>query len=156
MPESSIRIENILLLAPFIFLFLLTSLMPNQYIAIIFFETTLWLSPVEATLVCLILVAIPYLMHYALRHTQKGNIILLDLHVAFSFLLICLLPIAYYQVPLISKRWLKDLSTVPVYEKWVDTMRMVTFFWISYITLQVLFLLYTIIMFSRKNTDDNM
>lgn len=150
MSETSVRIENLLLFSPFVFLFLLTSLMPNQPIPIILMDATFMLSPIEATVICLILVAIPYLFHYALRKTNNGNIFLLDIHVAVSFLLICVLPIAYYQVPIISKSWEKDQFPLPIYEKWEYMMRIVGFLWVSYLVLQAIFISYAIFTFARK------
>jgi hypothetical protein len=150
MSETSIRIENLLLLSPFVFLFLFISLMPNQPVPIILMDVTFMLSQVEATIVCFVLAAVPYLFHYMLRKTNNGNIFLLDIHVAVSFLLICFLPIAYYQVPLISVHWEKDQFPMPVYEKWESTMRIVTFLWASYLIVQVVFIAYTVFTFARK------
>jgi hypothetical protein len=150
MTDSAVRIENLLLLSPFVFLFLLTSLMPDLPVSVIFFDDNIVLSPVEATAVLLILVLIPYLFHYILRKTNNGNLFILHFHVILSFLLIAFLPIAYYNVPLVPKGWVKAQFPLAVIDKWDSTMHVVSVMWITYLVLQSLFIGYCIYLFIER------
>jgi len=150
MKDSSVRIENLLLFSPFVFLFLLASLLPDLPVSVIFFDENFILSPIEVTAVLMILVLIPYIFHYILRKTNNGNIFILHFHVILSFLLIIFLPIAYYYVPLVPKGWVKSQFPLAVIDKWETTMHFVSIIWITYLVLQSLFIGYCIYLFIER------
>ncbi len=152
MGETNFKIENLLLIAPFLFLFLLSTLMPNQQIEVVVFNTELILSSVELSFVLGLLTSVPFIFHYLLRKLNKGNQVVLNLHVIVSYIIIIALPIAYYNLPMISKNWRYDEFPLPVYEQWKSLMEIVNFLWELYIILILLFIVYCIVTLNRKNS----
>ncbi len=152
MGETNFKIENLLLIAPFLFLFLLSTLMPNQQIEVVVFNTELILSPVELSFVLGLFTSVPFIFHYLLRKLNKGNQTILNLHVIVSYIIIIALPIVYYNLPMISKNWRYDEFPLPVYEQWKSLMEIVNFLWELYIILILLFVGYCIAALNRKNS----
>jgi hypothetical protein len=144
------RAENLLLLMPFIFLFLISCFLPGQYIVIPFPGEDLPVSQAEITLLWLVLVSVPYLFHYILRKTLKGDKVITGLHLALTILVILILAVTYNEVPLISNNWANALFPLPQYTNWQYAMRLVGFLWQTFLLIQVFFIFYALMVILSK------
>ncbi len=148
------RAENLLLLSPFLFLFLLTCFLPGQTVFIPLPGDELSVSQIEMTLLWMIFVSIPYLFHYGLRQIGKRDAALSWLHIMLSFLIMMLLAVAYYNVPLISRDWSNALFPLPQYIKWQEEVRLVRFLWQTFLLIQLFFILYALFLFFQKSKNN--
>lgn len=137
-----IRIENILLIIPAVAGYLFAMFFHDNYCNVLIFDSHFLISHLEATTFWIIILFIPYIMHYAIRKRKKGNLIIALLHIVPTLSIVIFFPFLYYKVPLILDQWHHLTMPPPLYEKWQTITFYANMMWITLILIQLLFFIY--------------
>lgn len=136
------RIENLLLLGPVIAGYLFTAFLEERDCKVFIGDSALRITHFQATLFWINVLFLPFMLHYILRKKTVFHSSVPFLHVVFTLMIVIVFPFVYESIPAISYRWLDLTTPPPLFEKWESRVHMANFLWLSFLLVQVLFLLY--------------
>ena len=149
--ELLYKIENYLWLVPAIAGYIFSILFNENYCNVILFGDNFLISHLEATLYWILILMIPYLMHYTLRGFHLGNPVFKAIHVVGTLVIIVAFPFLYYSSPMIIDQWHRVTVPPPMFDKWETISIYADSMWVIVILLQVFFMIYgiTLVLWNR-------
>jgi hypothetical protein len=148
-----LRVENLLLIVPAIAGYLFALSFPENYCNVLLFDSHFLISHIEATIAWMIVLMIPFIMHYVLRAYKKDNIIIASLHVALTLIIVLVFPFLYNSAPLILDQWHHLTLPPPMYDYWQKITRIADVLWIMLGTIQIAFFVYGFIVLFKKDNE---
>jgi len=145
-----LRVENLLWLVPAVAGYLFAIFLPDKYCDVLIFGSHFLISHFEASFYWVVILLFPYIMHYALRKTNKGNPLVEIAHIALTLALVLGFPFLYNSAPLILDQWHHLTMPPPMYEKWESISYTADIMWSALITVQLAFFIYGFIVLFTK------
>jgi hypothetical protein len=136
------RVENLLLFFPAITGYCFTALLHEKYCRVFLWNSIFRITHVEAAIFWIIVLFIPFTIHYILRKRTGYRSFIPALHVFLTLLIIVILPFVYNNVPSISYEWMDLTVPPPLFETWEARMHIANTLWQVLLGIQILFFMY--------------
>jgi hypothetical protein len=139
---ANVRGEHVLWLTPMVYAWLASYTAPVQMIMFFLNNTYYLLSFVTCTMVFLLLIAGPYLLHKHLRETKTRSIVIAWMHILSSFLLMVTILMIYTYTPPISREWRYYPIVQPSFERWRNMNSIAIVLFQLFLLIQVIYSVY--------------
>lgn len=150
-----LRIENYLIIATALVGYSYAIFFPDNYCNVLLFNNHFLVSHMEATISWMIVLFIPFIMHYALRKKKRGDATILASHVILTLLIIFAFPFLFNTAPLILDEWHHLTVPPPMFDRWQDINYYATLMMIAFILIQFLFFIYGFVALFEKDHMDS-
>jgi hypothetical protein len=139
---ANVRGEHVLWLTPIVYAWLASYTAPVEMIMFFLNNTYYLLSFVTSSMVFLLLIAGPYLLHKHFRENKTRSIVISWMHILSSTFIMVAILVIYSYTPPISREWRYYPITSPSYANWRNLNSIAIEMFKLFVLIQVIYSVY--------------